>query len=73
MGGGMGLGVGVGLGPMIGGLVADAFGYDAAFFITATLLAVSGFIVLFGVDEGFKRTRLKNKQVHSLYTHNISR
>lgn len=52
----VGLGVGIGLGPMIGGFIADLFGYDAAFFLTAALLAVAGLIVLFGVDEGFVRS-----------------
>jgi MFS transporter, DHA1 family, multidrug resistance protein len=49
----VGLGVGVGLGPVIGGAVADAFGYRAAFYVTAALLGIAGFIVLFGVEEKF--------------------
>ena len=51
----VGMGVGLGVGPMIGGFIADLFGYDAAFFLTAALLATGGLIVLFGVDEGFVR------------------
>lgn len=49
----MGLGTGVAVGPMLGGTIADAFGYRAAFYATALLLLISGFMVLFGVDEQF--------------------
>ena len=44
---------GVALGPLIGGAVADALGYRAAFYITSTLLFAAGIIVLVGVKEGF--------------------
>ena len=47
------MGVGLGLGPVIGGMVADAYGYQAAFYITAGLLAVAGVVVWAGVDEHF--------------------
>jgi len=47
------MGLGLGLGPVIGGLVADAYGYRAAFYITAGLLAAAGIVVLFGVEEHF--------------------
>jgi DHA1 family multidrug resistance protein-like MFS transporter len=49
----VGLGAGVGLGPIIGGAVADAFGYRAAFYVTSALLAVAGVIVAIGVQEDF--------------------
>jgi len=49
----VGMGIGLGLGPVIGGLVADAYGYQAAFFITAALLAIAGVVVMFGVSEQF--------------------
>jgi DHA1 family multidrug resistance protein-like MFS transporter len=45
--------MGLGLGPVIGGMVADAYGYRAAFYITAALLAIAGVVVFFGVDEQF--------------------
>jgi DHA1 family multidrug resistance protein-like MFS transporter len=48
-----GMGLGLGLGPIIGGAVADAFGYRAAFYITGALLAAAGLVVLFGVQEHF--------------------
>jgi len=47
------MGLGLGLGPVIGGLVADAYGYQAAFYITGALLAIAGVVVLFEVDEQF--------------------
>lgn len=49
----VGMGLGVGLGPIIGGAVADAFGYRAAFYVTAALLAIAGVVVVFGVEETF--------------------
>jgi len=50
----VGLGAGVGLGPIIGGAVADAYGYRAAFYVTAALLAIAGMIVAVGVQEHFR-------------------
>jgi DHA1 family multidrug resistance protein-like MFS transporter len=44
---------GVAVGPLIGGLMADAFGYRYAFVITAFLLFISGVFVYFGVTEHF--------------------
>ena len=45
------IGVGLGLGPIIGGFVADAYGYKAAFYVTGGLLAIAGTVVLLGVEE----------------------
>ena len=47
----VGLGSGVALGPLIGGAIADFFGYSAAFFVTAGLIFLSGVLVFFGVEE----------------------
>ena len=49
----VGLGSGVGLGPIIGGAVADAFGYRVAFYVTSALLVIAGVIVAIGVEEHF--------------------
>jgi len=49
----VGMGLGLGLGPVIGGAVADVFGYRAAFYVTAALLALAGIVVFFGVQEKF--------------------
>jgi len=46
-----GLAGGAALGPLIGGAVADAFGYRAAFYVTASLLFLAGVFVLVGVRE----------------------
>ncbi|MDY7040383.1 MAG: MFS transporter [Chloroflexota bacterium] len=44
---------GASVGPVLGGLLADVFGYRAAFFVTGALLLVSGLLVLFLVEEQF--------------------
>ena len=49
----VGLASGVGLGPIIGGALADAYGYRAAFYATSALLAIAGLIVAIGVEEHF--------------------
>ncbi len=46
---------GIALGPVIGGTLADAFGYRVPFIVTAVLLLVSGILVYFGVQENFDR------------------
>jgi DHA1 family multidrug resistance protein-like MFS transporter len=47
----VGQGAGVALGPLIGGAVADLYGYGAAFFVTAGMLFLSGLLVWLGVKE----------------------
>jgi DHA1 family multidrug resistance protein-like MFS transporter len=49
----VGLGAGVAFGPMIGGVIADAYGYSTTFYVTAALLFLAGLLVLFGVHEDF--------------------
>jgi len=46
--------VGASAGPMLGGLVADAFGYRVAFWMTGVLLFVGGLLVVFFVQEEFQ-------------------
>jgi DHA1 family multidrug resistance protein-like MFS transporter len=46
--------LGASLGPLLGGVVADAFGYRAAFWVTAVLLFLAGLTVLFLVEEHFE-------------------
>ena len=48
------VGSGVAIGPLIGGAVADLYGYSAAFYVTATMLILSGLLVMLGVDEKFE-------------------
>lgn len=44
------------LGPFFGGLLADHFGYETTFFITAAVLFSGGLIVLIFVKEKFQRS-----------------
>lgn len=46
---------GVAIGPLLGGVLADAFGFGAPFFVTASALFLSGVLVYFGVEENFTR------------------
>jgi DHA1 family multidrug resistance protein-like MFS transporter len=50
----VGLGAGVALGPLMGGLLADLYGYSAAFYVTSALLFISGLLVSLGVHEDFQ-------------------
>ena len=61
------MGLGIGLGPVMGGLVADAFGYRAAFYVTGVLLLISGVIVYYGFDEGFTPPALESRNRDSFW------
>jgi len=50
---------GASAGPLLGGLVADTFGYRAAFWVTAALLFTAGLSVFFLVEESVKPSRQK--------------
>jgi len=41
----VGLGTGIAMGPLIGGAVADLFGYSVVFYITAAMLFLAGVLV----------------------------
>lgn len=45
---------GIALGPLMGGVLADAFGYSMPFFITSIALLFSGTLIFFGIDEQFQ-------------------
>lgn len=47
----VGMGAGVALGPMMGGAIADAYGYGAAFYVTSLMLFLAGVVVLLWVKE----------------------
>ena len=49
-----GIWVGVAVGPLIGGLVSEALGYRASFWITGGALALAGVAVIFWVREDFE-------------------
>lgn len=50
----VGLWAGLAVGPIIGGLLADSFGFAMPFIVTAVLLFIAGVLVYFGVDEQFE-------------------
>jgi MFS family permease len=52
-------------GTFLGGIVVDAFGYRAAFFICGMVLITAGCIVLFGVSETFERTTSLGRKMHA--------
>ncbi len=45
---------GIALGPVIGGILGDAFGFRESFWITGAMLALAGICVWFWVHEDFK-------------------
>lgn len=47
------LGTGLAVGPVAGGVLADAFGYRPAFYVTAALLTIGALLVTFLVHEDF--------------------
>lgn len=49
----VGMWAGFGLGPLTGGILADAFGYRAAFLVTGVMLGLAGLLVLFFIHEKF--------------------
>ncbi len=51
----VGLWSGVSAGPLIGGVLADAFGYRITFVVTAVILLASGVCVWLGVHDPFVR------------------
>ena len=58
----VGLWSGVAVGPLLGGFLADAFGYRMAFYFTAALLFAGGLLVQWGVDERDARERPGTEQ-----------
>ncbi len=69
----MGIGIGIAIGPLIGGMMADLFGYRSAFYVTGGMLLISGFTVLFGVKEEFKKPGKKERSQISFISgwHNV--
>ena len=53
---------GVALGPLIGGVLADAYGFAMPFFITSIALFFSGILIYFGIDEDFEPQKAKRDQ-----------
>ncbi|MBE0408242.1 MAG: MFS transporter [Anaerolineales bacterium] len=58
----VGLGAGIALGPLLGGVVADTFGYSEAFYVTSALLFAAGLLVWWGVKESFVPTEVQKRK-----------
>lgn len=54
-------------GPVIGGLMADAFGFEYTFVITAAVIGLAAAMVLFGIKE-IKRVKQKDAHVYAKMT-----
>lgn len=57
----VGVWTGVALGPLIGGIVADIFNYQTAFYFTAALLFLGGILVVIAVAEPNSKHFPKNQ------------
>jgi DHA1 family multidrug resistance protein-like MFS transporter len=54
--------LGVAIGPMIGGIIADSYGFQMPNFVAAVMLFIAGLAVHFGVKENFNpEHRKKNR------------
>jgi len=62
----VGLGAGIAIGPLIGGTIADVYGYSTSFYVPAVLLFIAGILVLFGVQEQFVRPAKESSASQSL-------
>lgn len=47
-------------GPVLGGMMADAFGFKYTFIITATLITVAAIIIIIGIHEPIIIRKVKN-------------
>jgi DHA1 family multidrug resistance protein-like MFS transporter len=62
----VGFGSGLAFGPLIGGAVADLYGYNTVFYLTSAMLALAGVMVAFGVHEKFDSSQGKERRKSSL-------
>lgn len=62
----VGFSVGLAVGPLVGGAAADAYGYNAAFYITAAFLLLGGLTVTIGIHENFSPTNHKEQPKGSM-------
>lgn len=58
--------LGTAIGPFMGGVLADALGFHAAFVATAVLLLIAGVLVHFGVEEDFVPSVTSTERPHFL-------
>jgi len=62
----MGMWGGISVGPLVGGFIADTFGYQATFVVTAVLLALAGLLVWRSVEENFQPVTAVRSRQHGL-------
>jgi DHA1 family multidrug resistance protein-like MFS transporter len=62
----VGFGTGLAFGPLIGGAVADFYGYHTVFYLTAVMLSLAGVMVVFGVQEKFDPIQGKEQRKSNL-------
>lgn len=62
----MALWAGVAIGPLIGGVLAELFGYETSIIFTAVLLILAGLLVWFFVEENFVPETDENGHSHSI-------
>jgi DHA1 family multidrug resistance protein-like MFS transporter len=64
----VGFGTGLAFGPLIGGAVADLYGYNTVFYLTSAMLTLAGVMVAFGVKEKFDPSHRKERRKSSLFS-----
>ncbi|MCB2216900.1 MFS transporter [Desulfofustis glycolicus] len=62
------MGVGFALGPLLGGVLADLFGYQSVFYFTAPLLFMAGVLVWRFVDEQFVPRKIEGKKSINIFS-----
>ncbi|MEN8241589.1 MAG: MFS transporter [Chloroflexota bacterium] len=55
-------GVGVAVGPLVGGAIADAYGYSSAFYVTSAMLFVAGLVVTLTIQEPPREKHIKGNR-----------
>lgn len=61
------MGLGFALGPLLGGVLADLFGYRSVFYFTAPLLLMAGVLVWRFVDEDFVPRKIEGKRFSNIF------
>ncbi len=61
------MGSGISLGPLLGGIVADTWGYPMTFWVTGFCLMLAGIVVAVGINEEFS-PQSKNESTPGLFT-----
>jgi len=61
------MGLGFALGPLLGGVLADLFGYRSVFYFTAPLQLMAGVLVWRFVDENFVPRKIEGKRFSNIF------